>query len=488
MATPPPLPTSSGPPEEIISIERESFISTIKQRINSGLTELIVNDVDKEEFSTLCTRVEAMVRAWYTRQFEELLSLYNLFDPAASPGRLEQQGVSPAQVEGLEERFLRALFLVMYKGQFKLLSDQEYQCAISGRYLLDVPISVDKSKIDTNLYKRFFERQPHAEAPSFSSHYLIFRRGLGVDRASGTFITEKIDVLISRIWHWLLDSVGMGKKPLPKGTVEAAAITRKNDTDMTKTLIERHRIETLDLSWTSILSPVTIQEPTFEKIILVYRRATTPNHPSDLGERGIHIQQFRNIPMADMEVVLPEKKMPGLTPLDWAKLIVTVFVGLFALISSLQAELSLAFVAAMFGAFSTYLSKIYFTWQASMAKYQTMLAQAMYDKKVDSGKATLLSLCDEVLQQEVKEVIVAYFVLMSQGSATKKELDARCEELMLEEFKEEVDFDVEDAVDKLIRLKIITKSAGGVLTHQSLKRANEIIGVTTEELVDLHFK
>ena len=110
----------------------------------------------------------------------------------------------------------------------------------------------------------------------------------------------------------------------------------------------------------------------------------------------------------------------------------------------------------------------------------------MFDRHLDSGRGTLLNLCDEVIHQEVKEVITAYFVLMTQGKATKEELDRRCEELLLEEFKEEVDFDVHDAVTKLKKLGIAKRDAAGYFTHQSLKAANDIIGVTTEELVALH--
>jgi hypothetical protein len=44
----------------------------------------------------------------------------------------------------------------------------------------------------------------------------------------------------------------------------------------------------------------------------------------------------------------------------------------------------------------------------------------MYDKQLDSGRGTLLHLCDDVIQQEVKEVILAYFILMTQGKATEE--------------------------------------------------------------------
>lgn len=39
--------------------------------------------------------------------------------------------------------------------------------------------------------------------------------------------------------------------------------------------------------------------------------------------------------------------------------------------------------------------------QQNMATYQNLITQSMYDKQLDSGKGTLLHLCDDVIQQEV---------------------------------------------------------------------------------------
>ena len=39
--------------------------------------------------------------------------------------------------------------------------------------------------------------------------------------------------------------------------------------------------------------------------------------------------------------------------------------------------------------------------QANMVTYQNLITKSMYDKQLDSGKGTLLHLCDDVIQQEV---------------------------------------------------------------------------------------
>jgi len=128
--------------------------------------------------------------------------------------------------------------------------------------------------------------------------------------------------------------------------------------------------------------------------------------------------------------------------------------------------------------------KLYsFRFQQNMATYQNLITQSMYDKQLDSGRGTLLHLCDDVIQQEVKEVMICFYILMEQGKATLEDLDLRCEELIKEEFGARCNFDVEDAVQKLEKLGIVARDTIGRYYCMGLKRANEIIGTTTEELV-----
>lgn len=72
---------------------------------------------------------------------------------------------------------------------------------------------------------------------------------------------------------------------------------------------------------------------------------------------------------------------------------------------------------------------------------------------------------------------------MEQGKATREDLDRWCEELIKEEFGASCNFDVDDAVEKLEKLGIVSRDSVGRYFCIGLKRANEIIGTTTEELV-----
>ncbi|KAF5725593.1 Disease resistance protein [Tripterygium wilfordii] len=470
--------------KEVIRLERESVIPILKPRLIMNLANLIEHSTDRAEFLKLCKRVEYTIRAWYLLQFEDLMQLYSLFDPVQGAKKLAQQNLSPEEIDILEQNFLTYLFQVMDKSNFKVTTDEEIDVALSGQYLLNLPISVDESKLDKKLLKRYFAEHPKENLPDFADKYIIFRRGIGIDKTTDYFFMEKLDMIIARIWAFLLRLTRLDKLLAKRSRGRHKKDPKKNDeinseANQDDLCVERIRLENMELSVQNMMSKNTIQEPTFDRIIVVYRRASPKS-----TERGVFVKHFKNIPMADLEIVLPEKKNPGLTPMDWLKFLVSAVVGLVAVFSSI--EMPKADLWVNFAILSTvvgYIAKTYFTFQQNMAAYQNLITQSMYDKQLDSGRGTLLHLCDDVIQQEVKEVIISFFILMEQGKATLEDLDLRCEDLIREEFGESCNFDVDDAVQKLEKLGIVARDTIGRYYCVGLKRANEIIGSTTEELV-----
>ncbi|XP_057997344.1 uncharacterized protein LOC110647972 isoform X2 [Hevea brasiliensis] len=448
--------------KEVIRLERESVIPILKPKLIMTLANLIEHSSDRAEFLKLCKRVEYTIRAWYLLQFEDLMQLYSIFDPVTGAQKLQQQKLSPEEIDVLEQNFLTYLFQVMDKSNFKIVTDEEIDVALSGQYLLNLPIKVDESKLDKELLKKYFAEHPHENRPDFADKYVIFRRGIGIDQTTDYFVMEKVDMLIARFWAFILRVTRIEKflhrrssgrrKRDPKKDDEIDSEAAQDDL-----CVERIRLENMEL-----------------------RRVSSKSKT----ERGIYVKHFKNIPLADMEIVLPEKKSPGLTPMDWVKFLGSAIVGLVAVISSV--EMPKADLWVIFAILSTvigYFAKTYFTFQQNLATYQNLITQSMYDKQLDSGRGTLLHLCDDVIQQEVKEVIISFFILMEQGKATLQDLDLRCEELIQEEFGESCNFDVDDAVHKLEKLGIVARDTLGRYYCVGLKRANEIIGTTTEELV-----
>ncbi|KAI8030744.1 hypothetical protein LOK49_LG01G04289 [Camellia lanceoleosa] len=404
--------------KDVIRLERESVIPILKPKLIMTLANLIEHSSDRAEFLKLCKRVEYTIRAWYLLQFEDLMQLFSLFDPVHGTEKLEQQNLTPDEIDILEQNFLTYLFQVMDKSNFKIATDDEIEVAHSGQYLLNLPITVDESKLDKKLLTRYFVEHPCEDLPDFADKYVIFRRGIGIDRTTNYFFMEKVDMLIARLWASLLRKTRLERVLSSKSNARRKKDPKKDDEFISETqqddlYVERIRLQNMELSFRNLLGKITIQEPTFDRIIVVYRRAST-----NRTGRGIFVKHFKNIPMADMEIVLPEKKNPGLTPMDWVIFLGSAIVGLVAVVGSL--DMPKADLWVIFAILSTvigYCAKTYFTFQQNMATYQNLITQSMYDKQLDSGKGTLLHLCDDVIQQEVNEVIISFFYIDGTGQS-----------------------------------------------------------------------
>ncbi|KAJ6680341.1 AMINOPEPTIDASE [Salix purpurea] len=470
---------------DIIHLEKESVIPVLKHKLIAALANRIKRSrSDVDEFLKLCQRVEYTIRAWYLLQFEDLMRLYSFFEPIHGAQKLEQQNLTPEEIDVFEQDFLASLFQVMEKSNFKIATDEEIEVALSAQYRLNLPIVVNENKLDKRLFTSYFAKHPQDDLPYFADKFIIFRRGFGIDRLNSYFIMPKINTIISRFWRCFLKVTGLKRLFFRKRsapiTEDPKSIEISMDNSDESLYVERIRIEKMKLSICNLLGKVTIQEPTFDRIIVVYRRASAKKERA----RNIYVKHFKSIPMADMEIVLPEKKNPGLTPVDWVKFIVSAVIGLITVIGSLSnPKADIRVILAILTSVVGYCVKTYFTFQNNLVSYQSLITKSVYDKQLDSGRGTLLHLCDDVIQQEVKEVIVSFFILMVQGEATRQELDRRCEELITGEFNEKCNFDVDDALQKLQKLGIVAKDPAGKYACTDLKHANEIIGTTTEEVV-----
>ncbi|XP_073026559.1 uncharacterized protein [Primulina eburnea] len=145
--------TTKNRRKEVIRLERESVIPILKPKLIVHLANLIQHNSDRAEFFKFCKRVEYTIRAWYLLQFEDLMQLYSLFDPLHGSKKLEQQNLAKDEVDILEQNFLTYLFQVMEKSNFKIATIEEINVAQSGQYLLNLPITVDASKLDKKLLK-----------------------------------------------------------------------------------------------------------------------------------------------------------------------------------------------------------------------------------------------------------------------------------------------------------------------------------------------
>jgi len=242
----------------------------------------------------------------------------------------------------------------------------------------------------------------------------------------------------------------------------------------------RRILPTIFSIFANFFKVIELQEPAFKQLIIVYRRASPPSSPVSSSsssspppsgkesseskrppskkDRAIHIKSFWNIPMADTEVVFPEKKI-YVKKLDLIQLFVMVVLALVAVYAKILEGGD--FGKLFFIVISLLGLRAFQTWQAMQIARQRisdLMTSTLYLKSMDSQIGVLFYLMDAMEEQEQKEVMIAYSLLSQNPQGlTKLELDETCELFLKNEYDADVDFEIDDSLKKLETEKLVEK-------------------------------
>lgn len=235
------------------------------------------------------------------------------------------------------------------------------------------------------------------------------------------------------------------------------------------------RTETLR-SWLG-LRRRTVEFDVLERVFVlcVHRDRADDPRPS-LG-----LKLFRNIPVPDLEVVLPNSRVRMRT-LDQAVIFVpavvsvvlaaskvlfsiTAIIGLVKFWLGLTADHpvesggwglvaagSFTLLGITMGAWTKY--------QKRRLQYANAHARTLYFQTLDSEEGAFLRVLDEAYEEEAKEAALAWEFLANGGPADEATLDARIEAWLADSMGIRCDFEVDDALAKLERLRVASRAEG----------------------------
>jgi hypothetical protein len=446
---------TAGPQREFL-IEPEHYIPVSKSRLINGLASR--GDLP-ERFLEFCRMIEAVYHFENLRVSQELKEDFRLLE--RDEGVVERAGLSADDLHRAETRFLSNLMQVMKQANFRLLTQDDVEFAHQEEHLFNLPVQVDWDKLDARLLGDFLATHgstTNEPLPEFANRILIFRRGVGIDRSYGYHILPKLDHFITRGFERL---IGLFRRTVDVTKTEddrrppPAARTSIHPPKR----VERISLRNSGLGPRSLFQRTTLQEPTFKELVILFRLAPALDEEGGtepIADPTIYIKAFRDIPMSDLEVVFPEKKI-SMKPLDLIKLVVTGTIGLvlfvveFAFAALLNPFVALAALFTVGG----YAGKVFFGFRASRHRYQHLVTQSLYHKNLDNDLGVIFYLMDSLETQEFKEAVLAYYCLLAHGPSTIEELDGHCERLMLEQFDCVVNFEISDALEKLQRDRLV---------------------------------
>jgi len=168
---------------------------------------------------------------------------------------------------------------------------------------------------------------------------------------------------------------------------------------------------------------------------------------------------FKDIVLEDLKMTSPEVRVQ-MKLFDKVKVGGTVVGGLVTPILKLLTAAITSWIAfvVILGGFAAAFFKGVFSFLTSKTKYMQTLSSSLYYKNLANNVSALTRLVDAAEAEEVKELLLAYYILYSERDRdyTMEELDARVEAWLKEQFDLPlVDFEVDDAVRKLVDKDLI---------------------------------
>lgn len=236
----------------------------------------------------------------------------------------------------------------------------------------------------------------------------------------------------------------------------------------------------------------TKQVETYQRIVLLLKLRKHKRLPPTLDTEGVFLKMFKDIPKVDLEMVLPGTtlQMPWVQQSKMGvSLIGTLGYGIFKVFHQIWEGilklLDASYTAVTSGAnilwgpfllLGGYAYKQYAGYQNTKQTYAKMLTESLYFQNLDNNAGVITQVVDEAEEQECRETILAYYYLWKHAPAggwTQQQLDDYVEMELEGKLNMKIDFEVEDAIAKLVKLGIVTKQGENYVAvgiDEALKR------------------
>ncbi|KAI8100403.1 hypothetical protein M9435_006887 [Picochlorum sp. BPE23] len=446
----------------------------------------------------ICSAKNSELKIGLEQDFEYFARAY---DGLEMPKHLKS--LSEDDIRAREERFLSNMMTVLMKNHYHILTEQEWEAAAAEDFLLTLPVNVKWDSMDDSLLHRTvwksFPEMRDAYPACLRNRILIFHRGVTCAKMEGKYFAQKVEMLISflviqpilRLLLWTLDRLGLRKIERLNANVENSSslymrqsslegttdlIQVQGDDHAASICIDRRTFHHIFPDARSVLQlmfkTIQLQEACWKDVVVVYRMANTSGtrHEFDIKssmaddaiERNIVLKRFSSIPIADMEIVFPEKNI-HMPPSVLVNIAVTLLGAILTLIATIRGGLSLTSFWTTLTMLGTRLGQVLQTKRSQKSEIERSMSQLLSQRTVASQNAALSSIINDMFSQLVRQVVFAYFVLVKHHGSTMAQLDERCEHILKQTFDLSIDFTCQEAIQVLKKWGIVTEDPTGRL-------------------------
>ncbi len=236
-------------------------------------------------------------------------------------------------------------------------------------------------------------------------------------------------------------------------------------------------------SWRRLFRREEVTVPVYQRLVIIFRLSRARRAARKLGTHDVFIKLFKDIPKMDLEMLLPCTRVK-MSLVDRIKIVMPTVSGIAISIYKAIKGALLAAAAGIYGILAVlgvtfgYGVRSFFGYLQTKQKYQLNLTESLYYQNLDNNAGVLCRLHNDAEDQENREAMLAYFFLWRQTGArgrTSDELDQQIERFLSDVLGRAVDFEVDDALAKLVRLGLARQAADGRYVVVPLVEALEIL-------------
>ncbi len=383
----------------------ERFIPFTKQDVIALCTEDISENTshDIDAFSQVCQILSSVLHFQYHHLLENLKRSYAPFDPNSDTRQLTI--LTKSELAEHQADFAKDFEKVLTAANFEKITEADIQAALTEESLFKVRLEVAFDDFDEIVFYRRGESQKTE----------ILQQFFGLKKKPLTFTNyDRVAVYIK-----FKGKEHFANKPLPAGFEPGATV----------------------------------------------------------------IKLFQNVPKADLEMLFPNSEI-RMRPIDKVIIGASAIVGgAVVLITKLGASLILlatlfAFWIGMsdesvemnqkqlialslgFGVFGSFIFKEWSKFKNRKIKFMKALTDNLYYKNLDNNSGVFHTLVNEAEEEDFKEALLAYsFLLKHPNGLTEHALDKTIETWFDSKYQCTLDFEIDDALQKLEAMQLVTKSS-----------------------------
>ena len=212
---------------------------------------------------------------------------------------------------------------------------------------------------------------------------------------------------------------------------------------------------------------------------------------SEIKPGNVYIKVFKNIPKSDVEMVFPNTEVK-FRMRDKVWLGITGGGALGAGVFGAAGKLALAFsnpitAAGAVGGIGMVLFRQVMNVTNQKQRYMRVLAQNLYFHSMADNSGAMSELAERAAEEDVKEEILLYSILAKErvNRSELRDVDSAIQAYIERTFGLQVDFEIDDALHRLIADGIVQEDAAGNLIAKPPGKAAEHIDGMWDRILDM---